>query len=486
MASSAHATQNGEAHVDPRVALPPTSPAETTNALVGRHLTFGDNFWRAAAGLGILVIVGIIGFIMRFDDGFGVEDKYLWGYYVAMFSFMLTTASAAPMVAIAPRMASSHWRRPLSRAAELWSVVGLLSLIWFIPMLWLLPPLSDGRRSLWFFDPLHPNDVPSYSPHIWASAAIVALVATGLALLWVSCLPDFASIAKRAPDGSFQQRWARRMARGWQGTSAQWYMLKRRIGILGSFYFMMLVFVHFLISVDFLMTLVPGWIDALYPVTHAANSLQAGAATMVLTAWILRTFCGYERYIGLDQIWGLGKLMFALSLLWFWFWFSSFNVLWYGKKPAEQAAIELLTTGPYLWAFMAAFVFVFVIPLWTLVWNPMRRSLWGPPLIAVSILLGTLLDRVRLYVAAYSVEGIGNPQFHKDALDLENIPKTVFPEMADIFIMLGALGAMAIVYLFASRLFPIMNFWEQRELQLYDQGHVSYHRGHTRIMGKSE
>ena len=482
MASSAQAVPHEGHHADPRVAEPPTSPSETTEFLVARHLRLGDNFWRAAAVFGVLTILGVIGFVVRVSGGVG--DRAMWGFYIAMFSFMITTASAAPMVAIAPRMANSHWRRPLSRAAELWSVVGLLSLLWFIPILWILPPLSDGRRSLWFFDTSDPNLVPSYTPHIWATAAIVGLVVTGLAMLWVSSLPDFASIAKRAPDGSFQQRWAQRMARGWQGTSGQWHMLKRRMGILGAFYFMMLVFVHFLISVDFLMTLVPGWIDSLYPVTHAANSLQAAAATMVLTAWVLRTFCGYERYIGLDQIWGLGKLMFALSLLWFWFWFSSFNVLWYGKMPFEQAVIELLMTGPYLWLFMTTFMLVFVVPLWSLMWNPVRRSLWGPPLIAVLILLGTFLDRVRLYVAAYSVEGIGNPSIHKHVL--EHIPKTVMPEIWDIFIMLGAIGLIVLVYMGASRLFPIMNMWEQRELQLYDLGHVPYHRGHTRIMGKYE
>ncbi len=390
------------------------------------------------------------------------------------------------MVAIAPRMANSHWRRPISRAAELWSVVGLLNLLWFIPLLWILPPLSDGRRSLWFFDMAHPNDVPSYTPHIWASAAILALVVTGLALVWMSSLPDFASLAKRAPEGSRHQRWAAWMARGWVGTSKQWFMLNRRIGILGAFYFMMLVFVHFLISVDFLMTLIPGWIDALYPVTHAANALQAAAATMVLTAWVLRRFGGYEDYIGLDQIWGVGKLMFALSLLWFWFWFSSFNVYWYGKKPNELAVIELLVSGPYVWAFMAVFMLNFVIPLWTLVWNPVRYSLWGPPIVAVGVLLGTFLDRIRMYVAAYSVEGIGNPSYDKHALEPGHLPKTVMPDIADIFIMLGAIGAIILVYMLAARLFPIMNFWEQRELQLYDKGHVPYHRGHVRIMGKSE
>ncbi len=486
MASSAHAAPGAaaHAHVDPRVAVPPTSPQETTEELVGKHLRVGENFWRAFAVFGVFTILGIVGVVMRLLDGF--SDKAAWGYYVAMFSFMLTTASAAPMVAIAPRLANAHWRRPLSRAAELWSAVGLLSLLWFIPMLWILPPLSDGRRSLWFFDMSDHSLVPSYSPHIWATAAILGLVATGIAMLWVSSLPDFASVARRAAPGSSRQRFAQWMARGWQGTSAQWNMVRHRLGILGALYFMMLVFVHFLISVDFLMTLVPGWIDALYPVTHAANALQAAAATMVLTAWVLRTFCGYERYIGLDQIWGLGKLMFALSLLWFWFWFSSFNVLWYGKKESEQAVIDLLMTGPYIWVFFAVFLMCFVIPLWTLVWNPVRRSLWGPPLLAVCVLVGMFLDRIRLYVAAYSVEGIGNPSYHKHALDLDHIPKTVMPDMWDIFILLGAIGATVLAYMIASRLFPIMNVWEQRELQLYDRGHVEYHRGHVRVMGKSE
>ena len=482
MASSAHAAPHaGAHHVDPRVAVPPTSPEEATNFLIGKHLKVGDNFWRAAAAFGVLTILGLIGFVMKLVGGVG--DTVIWGYYAAMFSFIITTASAAPMVAIAPRMANAHWRRPISRAAELWSVVGLLSLLWFIPLLWVLPPLSDGRRSLWFFDMLK---MPSYSPHIWASAAILGLVGTGLALVWMSSLPDFASLAKRAPAGSRHQRWAAWMARGWVGTSKQWFMLKHRMGILGALYFMMLVFVHFLISVDFLMTLIPGWIDALYPVTHAANALQAAAATMVLTAWVLRKFGGYEDYIGLDQIWGIGKLMFALSLLWFWFWFSSFNVYWYGRKPNELAVLELLIHGPYIWVFFAVFMLNFVIPLWTLVWNPVRHSLWGPPIIAVSVLVGTFLDRIRLFVAAYSVEGIGNPSYDKREMEPGHVPSTIMPEIWDVFIMLGVVGAIILVYMLAARLFPIVNFWEQRELQLYDQGHVQNHRGHVRVMGKSE
>jgi molybdopterin-containing oxidoreductase family membrane subunit len=412
---------------------------------------------------------------MRLSDGVG--DRAVWGYYAAVFAFILTTAQAAPMVAIATRMTKGHWRRPISRAAELWTLVGLFNLMLFIPMLWILPDLSDGRRTLWFFDP---GKVPSYSPHIWATAAIVALVITGLALLWVSCLPDLAAVRDRST--GWRQRWAGRLAGHWHGTSAQWNMLNHRLGILGAFYFMMLVFVHFLISVDFLMVLVPGWIDALFPATHAANALQAGVATTLLTMFFLRQFGGYKDYITLDQMWGLGKLLFALSLLWFWFWFSSFNVLWYGKKPSEQAVLELLMKGPYQPAFMAAFILNFVVPLFTMIWNPLRKSVWGPPLIASGVLIGTFFDRIRLYVAGYSLP---EDLSARHEIPLDAIPSTNMPDVADVFIIVGALSGSILVFLLATRIFPVINIWEQKELLLYKL-HKPFHRTEVLVLGKPD
>ena len=460
-----------------------TTPPAVVRDLMDTHRTTSDLYWRAVALFGVLFILGVIGFVIRLSDG--ASDRAVWGYYAAVFAFLLTTASAAPMVAIAPRLAKAHWRRPISRAAELWTVVGLFNIVLFIPMLWILPSLEDGRRSLWFFDSDDPgfSKVPVFSPHIWATVALVGLVVTGVMLLWVSCLPDLAGMRDNMT--GWRQRWARRLAFGWRGTSAQWNMLYHRIGILGAFYFMMLIFVHFLISVDFLMALVPGWIDALFPATHAANALQAGVATMLLTMFFLRQFGGYKDYIGYDQFWGLGKLLFALSLLWFWFWFSSFIVFWYGKKPNEQVALQLLMVGPYQPAFMAAFVLNFVVPLFTMMWNPLRRSVWGPPLIATSVLVGTLFDRIRLYVAGYSVPGIGDVNVDKHVLAMENIPSTLHPDIADIFIIVGAISGAILVYLLATRIIPPVSVWEQRELLLY-KVHKTFHRTEVMVLGKRD
>jgi molybdopterin-containing oxidoreductase family membrane subunit len=380
------------------------------------------------------------------------------------------------MVAIAPRIAKGHWRRIISRPAEMWSVAGLISLLLFIPLIWALPSLEDGRRSLWFYNP---GDVYAYSPHLWTTLSIVALVVVGFLLLWLSALPDLASIRDRSPVGSQTRRRYEFLARGWIGTTAQWNWQKHRLGILGAFYFLMLITVHFFFSIDFLMTLVPGWIDALYPATHAANALQAGTATVILTMFFLRKFCGYKE-IGLDQFHGLGKLMFALSLLWFWFWFSSFNVFWYGKKPNEQAVLDLFIRGPYMPIFYLTFITVFIFPFVTMIWNFLRRSTWGPTLIAISVLIGTFFDRVRLYVAGYSV---GDQASHHHGI--EHIPATVYPDLANVFIVVGALGGVVLLYLIASRVIPIINLWEQKELLLY-KVHKKYHRTTVLVLGKPE
>jgi hypothetical protein len=450
------------------------SPEIITDDLLSRREKTGSTFWIASAFFGGLLVLGVVGMVMRLIDG--VSDTAQWGYTAAVLSFMLTTASAAPMVAIAPRVAKGHWRRIISRPAEMWSVAGLISLLLFIPMLWVLPSLEDGRRSLWFY---HPGEVYPYSPHLWTALAIVSLVIVGFFLLWVSALPDLAAIRDRLPIGSAARRRYTWLARGWLGTSAQWDWQKHRMGILGAFYFIMLITVHFLFSVDFLMTLVPGWIDALYPATHAVNALQAGVATVILTMAFLRFVCGYKE-IGYEQFWGLGKLMFALSLMWFWFWFSSFNVMWYGKKPNEQAVFDLFIKGPYMPIFYLTFVTVFIVPWFTMIWNFLRRSIWGPSIIAVSVLVGTFFDRVRIFVASYSVSD--QSANHEG---IEVIPPTIYPDVADVFIVVGAIGGAIFLYLMATRVIPVINVWEQKELLLY-KVHKKYHRTVVMVLGKPE
>jgi len=51
--------------------------------------------------------------------------------------------------------------------------------------------------------------------------------------------------------------------------------------------------------------------------------------------------------------------------------------------------------------------------------------------------------------------------------------------------MLGVIGGVLLLYLMASRIFPILSIWEQRELLMY-KIHKKFHRTEVMILGKPD
>ncbi|MBI4220321.1 MAG: hypothetical protein HY682_09280, partial [Chloroflexi bacterium] len=127
---------------------------------------------------------------------------------------------------------------------------------------------------------------------------------------------------------------------------------------------------------------------------------------------------------------------------------------------------------------IATFFCCFVIPLFTLMWNPVRHSFKGPVIIASIILTGTFLDRIRLYVAAWSTTGI-NEKF------LKEIPVTRWPDIFDYLLIVGALGAAALAFLLATRLVPAVSLWEVQLMRLLARP-VRFVKGHALLIAKPD
>ena len=427
------------------------APEEVTRDVLGRTFSKGGRYWQAVGVLALLFLLGVVGFVLRLDD-----DRTKWGYYAATFSFLFTTAQTAPLVSVALRLVKNHWRRPLARASELFAVVGVFNLVFLIPLLVLLPSL-EGRRTIWinWALPDRPG-IYNYTPHIHDTLLLVGLVVCGLGLLWAAAIPDFAAARdQRGGRGLYA-----RLALGFRGTVRQWRLQRGLLGFLGAFYFMAIIFSHYLVSADFSMGLVPGWVDSIYPTFHALTGLQAAVATMLVTMYLLRTVGGYGEYLSMESFWGLSKILLALSLLWFYFWWSGFFLFWYGRQPIEQNILQLVMFGPYLWAFVLAFLFCVIFAVGLLIWNPIRKSPGALAAIATMILVGTFFDRIRLYVSSWSVEEV-------TAHELEHVPGVIPPDLPDVLIMVGGIAGALLVYLLAARVVPVISIWEMRELRLY-------------------
>ena len=427
-----------------------------TRDLAGKTSARPAMFTFALLLSGILLLLGVVGFVARASiDGFG--DRAPWGYYMATFSFVFMITSAAPVAAVAFRFTKSHWRRPLSRVSELFAVVGILNVIMFIPMMLILPPIANPgavhghalevRRTIWFEGPIG-------APHAWDLAGVVALAVVALAILWLSAVPDMAEA--RLTARGFRGWLYRRAAGHWYGTRRQWNAQKAGLALLGAFYFMILIFVHFIISSDYAQSMIPGWKDSIFPVFYSLTGLQAALGTCLIVLYVMRRWGGYQEYYGKSVFWSASKILLGLTLLWAYHLFAFFITYWYGRLLVEQNIIKYLFAQSYGGVFLANLMLSFAIPFLILLWNPVRRSAWGPALAGLSAVAGALMFSIRVFVGGANSGDIYAPF-------LNTVPAAAYPDLWDIFIVAGGLGAAVFFYLLATKLLPLMSVWEVKE-----------------------
>ena len=466
-------------------------PRQMTRDMAGRLAALPAPLALGLALTFALLVLGVVGFVARAAaDGF--DDRAPWGYYMATFSFVFMITSAAPVAAVAFRFTKSHWRRPLSRVSELFAVVGIFNIITFIPMMLILPPILNPdashvgaheleiRRTIWFEGPIG-------APHAWDLAGVIGLAVTALFILWLSAVPDMAQLnaelrRRNAETGQNNSKFRilifRILSGHWYGTKRQWNAQKAGLAMLGAFYFMLLVFVQFIISSDYAQSMIPGYKDAIFPVFYTLTGFQVALGTCLVILYVMRRWGGYHEYYGKAVFWSASKVQLGLTLLWAYHLFSFFITYWYGRLVVEQNVIRYLMGDSYGGVFTANVLLSFVIPFLLLLWNPVRRSAWGPPLAGLSAALGALMFSVRIFVG-----GANSGNVYAALLD--HVPAPVYPDLWDIFMVIGGIGGAAFIYLVATRILPVLSVWEVKEGALY-QRMSRFIRGEYMVLAKPE
>ena len=438
--------------------------SQITRDVAGKMAATPRVFPLVLTGAGLLFVLGIVGFIARaVDDGF--DDYMDWGYYAAIFSFIFMFSGAAPLAAVAFRLTKSHWRRPLSRISELFAVLGILSTVMLIPLLFVMPPINNAgwpgpgaeemelRRTIWF-------EVPIGAPLAWDILGLVFLAVCGLGILWLSALPDLAECRLTAT--GFRRKIYNVLAGHWFGTKRQWNTQKAGLAVLGAFYFMLLIFVQFVIVSDYAMSLVPGWKDSILPPIYTLTSLQSSLGAILVILYILRRWGGYEEYIGISPFWSASKILLGLTLLWIYHTFAFFITFWFGRLEVEQNIIKYLFVESYGGIFLANLIFGFAIPFLILLWNPVRKTAWGPALAGLSAVAAAFLFNIRIFVGSFNAGDIFD-------VGLSKVPAATYPDVWDVFMVIGGIGAALFIYLLATRIIPILSVWETKEGTKYQK-----------------
>jgi molybdopterin-containing oxidoreductase family membrane subunit len=398
-------------------------------------------FYLVAGALGAVTLWGVIAYYLQLRFGLGrtgLNRPEYWGIYIIDFVFFIGISHAGTLISAILRVSKAEWRRAITRSAE------------FITVLVLgfgaIQPIIDlGRpdRVLFVF-----QHAQFRSPLLWDVISIGLYFTASTIYLYVPMLPDLAIIRDA---GIKAPRFYRFLAAGYRDTPAQRARLERVIGVLAIVVIPIAVSVHTIIGWIFAMTLRPMWHSTIFGPYFVMGAIYSGIAAILIAMVVLRRAYRLEEYFKPVHFDYMGRLLLVFSLLWFYFTFAEYLTAFYGGEPAEMRTFWAKLSGPFAVPFWTMVLGCFVIPL-ALMCRRATRTPRGTLIAGIAVVIGMWLERFNIVVPT-SV----NPRW-----EFESIARYL-PSWVELSIMAATFSGFILLYMLATKFFPIVSIWEIKE-----------------------
>ncbi len=403
----------------------------------------GRGFYFTVAVLGVLVLWGIVSYIVQFQQGLGVTGMGFpvsWSFYIVNFVFFIGISHAGTLISAILRLSQAEWRRPITRIAEVITV-----LVLGIGGMNILIDLGrpDRLTNLFLYGRYQ-------SPLLWDATSVTAYLTASSVYLYVPMIPDIAVLRDRCY-GGWRGFLYQVLALGWEGTAKQHKVLDRAIAILAVLVVPIAVSVHTVVSFVFSMTLQPMWHSTIFGPYFVVGAIFSGTATLLVVMAILRKLFHLEDYLQPIHFNYLGLLMLVMTLLWTYFTFAEYLTTAYGNEPNEMRVFASKFSGKYAFFFWAMVVFNLVIPFPLLALNK-TRTIAGTVVASLSIMIGMWLERFIIIIPT-----LANPRLP------QYTQGSYVPSIVEIGIMVGCFALFILLYVLFSKLFPIVSITEVRE-----------------------
>ncbi len=403
----------------------------------------GWRFYLTLAGLGALVLWGVVSYVVQYERGLGVTGMAFpvsWSFYIVNFVFFIGISHAGTLISAILRLSQAEWRRPITRIAEVITV-----LVLGIGGMNILIDLGrpDRIQNLFLYGRYQ-------SPLLWDATSVTAYLTASSVYLYIPMIPDIAVLRDHSP-GGWRRFLYEVLALGWEGTQLQHRILNRAIAIMAVLVVPIAVSVHTVVSFVFSMTLQPMWHSTIFGPYFVVGAIFSGIAALIVVMAVLRKVFHLEDYLQPIHFNFLGLLMLVMVLLWCYFTFAEYLTTYYGNEPNEMRVFMTKFSGKYAPFFWAMVVFNFGIPFPLLAFNR-TRTIAGTVIASLSIIVGMWLERFIIIIPT-----LANPRLTQYAQG------SYVPSIVEIGIMAGCVALFMLLYVLFSKLFPIVSITEVRE-----------------------
>ena len=343
------------------------------------------------AGSFALLMLFNLAIIVLFVRGvgiWGINIPTAWGFAIVNFVWWIGIGHAGTFISAILLLLNQEWRTSINRFTEAMTLFAVACAGMF-------PLLHLGRPWVFYWLFPYPNSMglwPQFrSPLLWDVFAVMTYATVSLLFWYLGLIPDLGALRDRAP-----RRWQRiiygLLALGWRGSMRHWERYHQLYLLLAGLATALVVSVHSIVSLDFAVSVVPGWHSTIFPPYFVAGAIFSGFAMVVTLLVPLRFLFGWERFFTLRHFDNMGKVMLATGLIVAHGYFMETFTAYYSGDRYEIAMMNHRMAGSFapLYWFL---IFCNVLVPQALWWRGVRRNL--PLLFAIALLVnvGMWLER---------------------------------------------------------------------------------------------
>ncbi|GAB4335193.1 MAG: hypothetical protein Kow0010_22590 [Dehalococcoidia bacterium] len=401
--------------------------------------------WFALAGILVaLIAVGVAAYYREATEGMtvtglrdvGTMGGATWGLYIVFVVYFVGVSFAGITIAAIIRILNLEYLRPVSRMAELLTVIALALAAMMV--------IADLGQPLRGFINLFRYARPQ-SPFFGTFTLVIsAYFIASLIFLALSGRSDAYRMAQR--EGRLRPFY-RAWASGYRGSEAERIRHWRTTFWLSLAIIPLLVVAHTTLGLVFgLMAARPGWFSALQAPEFVIMAGISGIGHIIVIAAIFRQYLGEREKLNIRVFRWLGGFLLVLVLVYLYFTAVDMMTAAYGGPYAERQMMSLLITGTYAPLFWLSLVALVVSAL--ALGGQAITGRWSIPL--------TVTVAVLVNVAALSKRYLIVVPSQTDGMLLPYNTGSYTPTWVEVSVVIGALALGALVYMLFAKVFPMM------------------------------
>ena len=398
----------------------------------------------------VLLLLFLYAIITLFTVGVGIWGINIpvgWGFAIISLVWWIGIGHAGTLISAILLLFRQEWRTSINRFAEAMTIFAVTCAAMF-------PLIHLGRPWLayWIFP--YPNTLglwPQFrSPLVWDAFAIGTYLTVSLMFWFIGLIPDLAALRDRATN-KFARYFYGALAMGWRGAASHWHRFDVTYLLLAALATPLVVSVHSVVSLDFAVSLMPGWHSTVFPPYFVAGAIFSGFAMVLALLIPLRKIYKLEDFITMRHVDNMAKVMLATGLFVAYGYLTEGFTAWYSGNQLERFWLFNRSFGPYGAAFWLLMLFNVAVP--QLLWfKRLRSNLMLLFIVSLIINAGMWLERYVIIIVS----------LHRDFLPASwgLYSGTIW----DWATFIGTIGLfLTLIFLFV-RVLPMISIFEMRHL----------------------